>query len=160
MKIRTNYVSNSSSSSFLVAHDVSNITECIKLPKEIWSALDANYIDWEGNKLNLSEFSQEWWLTTLIYDGEETYETISELKDSKSYLQGNDTPYDFYDNENGYIIFKKNNSEFYINNKDVCYNEDDIPDVIQLRDKIKKIIKSGVLNKTQKLSMIGNLLDF
>ena len=160
MKIRTNYVSNSSSSSFLVSQDVSNITDCIKLPKEIWEALDANYVDWNGNKLNLAKCSQDWWLTTLIYDGNEEYETISKLKNTKHYLDGNDTPYDFYDNENKYVVFKKNYSEFYVDNKDICYNEEDIPDVIKLRNQIKKIIKSSSFNKTQKLNMISNLLDF
>lgn len=160
MKIRTNYVSNSSSSSFLVSQDVSEITPCIKLSEEIWKALEKNYRDWEGNTLNLSELSQEWWLTQLIYDGIIEYEKIIELKDTKQYLEGNDTPYDYYDNEKKYTVLKKDYNEFYINNNDLYFNEDDIPDIISLRDKIKKIIKSSSFNKSQKLNMIDNLLNF
>ena len=160
MKIRTNYVSNSSSSSFLVSQDVSKVVPCVKLSEEIWKALDKNYCDWEGEKLNLSEFSQEWWLTSMIYDGDNAYNEILKLDNVKHYLEGNDTPYDYYDNEKKYTVLKKDYNEFYINNNDLCFNEDDIPDIISLRDKIKKVIKSSSFNKSQKLNMIDNLLNF
>ena len=57
MKIRTNYVSNSSSSSFLVAQDVSDFTPCIKLSEEIWKAIEANFIGYDDEKINLSEIN-------------------------------------------------------------------------------------------------------
>ena len=160
MKIRTNYVSNSSSSSFLVSQDVSNITPCIKLSKEIWKALEKNYCNWDGEKLNLSEITQDWWLTSMVYDGENAYDKIVELQNTKHYLEGNDTPYDYYDNQKRYTVFKKDYNEFYIDNNDLFKNDDDIPEVLSLKKELEKILKNNSLNKSQKLNAISHLLEF
>ena len=160
MKIRTNYVSNSSSSSFLVAKDYSDITPCIKLPDEIWKAIDKHYIDEDGTKLNLSEKSNEWWLTTLISDCSNEYSKIYNKKNSILYLDGHEEPYDWYDNPNSYTVFKKDFHEFFIKNHDLFYFDmSDIPSCIEMKETLKKILSNNHLNKTQKLNAIKDYLN-
>lgn len=160
MKIRKGYVSNSSSSSFLISKDVSDITDCIKLSQEIWKAIEKNYIDWDGNKLNLSELSNEWYLTSLISDCDKAYEKIWNMPNKILYIEGHDEPYDWFDNPKSYTVFRKNYIDYYIKNHDLIgINNDDIPSCIEMRNKLTKIIKNSHLNKTQKLNIIKDYLQ-
>ena len=161
MKIRTNYVSNSSSSSYLVPCDVSDIVPCIKLSEEIWKAMEKNFIDWDGNKLNLSEISNDWWLTSFINEWDSNHDEIQNVPNKIHYMSGNTEPYDYYDNSQEYTIIKKNYNNFFIANNDLFgVYDDDLPDIIQLRNKIKSILKSSNMNKAQKLEAIKHFVDF
>lgn len=161
MKIRTNFVSNSSSSSFLVSEDISKLIPCIKLPSEIWEAMERNYIDWEGNKLDLSSKSNEWWLTSFISEWDDNYDMVGQSKNHYRYMDGHEEPYDWYDNPEHYTVFKKHGRTFYISNDDLFgIYDDDIPNLIALKNKLTEIIKNNKLNKSQKLSAITHFLDF
>lgn len=163
MKIRTNYVSNSSSSSFLISTDISNKVNCIKLSDELLQQLNKNYIDNNGNSFDFLSVSKDWWLTELISDCDSDYSYVCDLiKSNKaiSYLNGNDEPYGYYDNENDYVVFNKNFNKYFILADDLCGRSDDIPKVIDLREKIKKAIKNKDLNKKQKINLIEHLINF
>lgn len=161
MKIRINYVSNSSSSSFLVPKDISNLTPCIKLSDEIWKAIENNYIDWEGNKFNLSEISNQWWLTNFISEWDINYDEVIKIEHIKHYMEGHEEPYDWYENQKAYTVFHKNCNNFFISNDDLFgIYDDDIPEVIKIKNKLNEIIKNSKLNKEQKLNAIQHFLSF
>lgn len=68
MKIRSSYVSNSSSSSFIVKKDLSDMgISCIKLNAEQLKRMDGMK-DWDDNVFIYDE-NKEYWLTELISDG-------------------------------------------------------------------------------------------
>ena len=83
MKIRTNYVSNSSSSSYIVP---SNLTDkgvaCIKLSKEQIDNLSKTL---EQEELKMLCSFQEYWLTRPIkaYEDDEIYSILSKIADLK-----------------------------------------------------------------------------
>ena len=55
--------------------------------------VEKNHIGWNGEKFNLSEESDEWWLTELVSDcWEEEYEAVSSIEHAHSYLEGSDAP--------------------------------------------------------------------
>lgn len=163
MKIRSGYVSNSSSSSFLVPCEVSGRINSIKLPKEIWQSIEKNHLDWDGKKIDLSA-SDEWWLTEMVSDCLEEYSKISKIPHSVSYLEGNDEPYGCYDEggEKDYIQFRKDGQRFYVLASDFIGEggSSDIPESVQLRDAARRIFDSDALNKTQKLDALRKLFDF
>lgn len=160
MKVRTNYVSNSSSSSFLVSKDVSDITSCIKLPEEIWKNIEKYYVEEDGTRFNLSELSNEWWLTKLISEGDKAYEKIYDMSNAFMYLSGWEEPYDWFDNPKSYVVFKKNYENYYIKNHDLFgYYKEDIPSCIEMKNKLNEIIKNNHLNKSQKINAIKSFLD-
>lgn len=163
MKIRNGYVSNSSSSSFLVPVEIKGRISSIKLPKEIWKAIEKNHVEWNGEKFDMSS-SDEWWLTELISDCEEQYDTISKIEHAIPYLEGNDEPYGCYDEDGdkNYIKFKKDGQNFYVLTTDFINERggDDIPDSITLRDAAQKIFNTKSFNKTQKLNALRFLFNF
>ena len=163
MKKRFSYVSNSSSSSFLVPHEVTGRVSSIKLPNEIWKAIEKNHIGWNGEKFNLSEESDEWWLTELVSDcWEEEYEAVSSIEHAHSYLEGSDAPYGWYENdgEKNYIVFKDGDTDFYVAAYDISGKDGGIPEIIDIREKAKGILYNKALNKTLKLNALKNLFDF
>ena len=67
MKIRTNYVSNSSSCSWIVKKDLSEFgIGCIKLTIEQLNLIKG-YPDWDNNMFDFDE-NKEYWLTEFISD--------------------------------------------------------------------------------------------
>ncbi len=162
MKARLAYVSNSSSCSFLVPRKPDESVMSIKLPNEIWKAIEKNHIEWNGNRFDLSS-SDEWWLTEMVSDCQEEFTRISDIPNAITYLEGNDMPYGCYSEggEKNFIIFKKDGTSFYVLASDFVgeNGEDDIPDSIRLREGIRRILQSG-LNRTQKINAIRSLFDF
>ena len=164
MKRREGYVSNSSSSSFLVPCEP-NLprVSAIKLPKEIWKAIERNHVEWNGKKFDMS-MSEEWWLTDMVSDCTEQYKQISDIPNVISYLDGNDMPYGAYDEdgEKDYIIFKKNEESFFVLVSDFLdeKGKEDIPGLVLQRDAVKRILYAKDMNKTQKLEALKSMFDF
>ena len=163
MKKRYSFVSNSSSSSFLVPFKVEGRVSCIKLPKEIWKAIEKNHVEWDGKKFDMSK-SDEWWLTEMISDCDEKYSEISGIDGAIAYLEGNDMPYGCYetDGEKSFIKFKKDGEQFYVLVSDFIDENggDDIPESVKLRERAKKVLDSKVLTKTMKLNALKFIFDF
>ena len=163
MKTRNGYVSNSSSSSFLVPKEPSRNIRSIRLPKEIWETIAKNHVEWDGKKFDLSS-SDEWWLTELVSDCSDEYQELLDIPNAVSYLEGNGMPYDCYEDEgeNEFIKFKKGGCTFYALLSDFidANGNDCIPDSLKLRERVRKILGSKTLNKSQKLDAISSLIDF
>lgn len=162
MRTRFGYVSNSSSSSFLVPREYNaGGVESIKLPEEIWKAIWRNHVEWDGKKLDLS-VSDEWWLTNMVSDCIDQYGEIAESPNAIPYLEGNECPYGYYDRESDYIVFRRNDEHFYVLVSDFVdvNGRTEIPDVVRLRDGARKVLESKDLNKTQKLEALKCLFDF
>lgn len=163
MKTRAGYVSNSSSSSFLVPKEPSGRISSIKLPREIWEAISRNHVEWNGEKHDMSS-SDEWWLTEMVSDCRDEFNELSSMKGSFTYLDGHDMPYGCYDDEGekNFIKFRKNGCDFYVLLSDFIGADgtDDIPDSVKLRNDIRAILESKLMNKSQKLDAISFLIDF
>ncbi len=164
MKLRIDYVSNSSSSSYLLPFKYDGRVSSIKLPEEVWKAIAKNHVGWDGKKPDMS-CSNEWWLTELVSDCcEREYSEISNAKNAIPYLEGHDKPYGWYeeDGEKEYITFKDEYTEYYVLVDDFIdeHGESHIPEVFALRNNAKKILDAKCLNKTQKLEAIRHLFDF
>lgn len=163
MKIRGGFVSNSSSTSFLVPHEVDGRITSLKLPEEIWKAIAENGTDMDGNKIDLSA-SNEWWLTEMVSDCLNEYEEISKMDGAMHYLDGNDSPYGWYDDdsEKYYTVFKKREQKYYVLTSDLigADGKADIPGIIKVRDDVIKIMFNKSLNKSQKLNIIKRIFDF
>ena len=163
MKVRLNYVSNSSSSSFLVPKEPSGHISSIRLPREIWEAISRNHVEWNGEKHDMSS-SDEWWLTEMVSDCRDEFNELSSMKGSFTYLDGHDMPYGCYDDEGekNFIKFRKNGCDFYVLLSDFIGADgtDDIPDSVKLRNSIRTILESKLMNKSQKLDAISSLIDF
>jgi len=164
MKLRASFVSNSSSSSFLVPSECPRNVDAIELPKEIWQAIDRHYVGWNGKRLGLAETADRWWLTTMVSDcDEKAYSEISKMPGVKSYLEGNDCPYGWYDDSTAYVVLKKNGEEFFIDATDltgVGPRQEGLPEVVELRDAVKGVLSNKALNKSQKLVAIGNIFNY
>ena len=165
MKIRSGFVSNSSSSSFLVPADVALPDNVVSFnhPESIWKAIEKYHIDWNNRKLDLSGKASAWKLTRMISDCEEVYSSVSDIPNSEAYLEGNEMPYGCYEDgyEKNYIVLKKGGDEFYIYANDITGGSpDDLPRSIWLRDKAEEIFANKSLNKTQKLSLLMHIFDF
>lgn len=166
MLIRKGYVSNSSSCSHLVPFDpsskgISGISS-IKLPKEIWKAIERNHIEWDGTKFDMSS-SDEWWLTELVSDCADQHSELADMPNVIQYLDGDRMPYGCYD-ENGernYIKFSRYGQDYWVLLSDFIDEGggDEIPDTVKLRSKARRIFDSK-LNKTQKLNALMNIFDF
>ena len=163
MKTRAGYVSNSSSSSFLVPKEPSGRIGSIKLPREIWEAISRNHVEWNGEKHDMSS-SDEWWLTEMVSDCRDEFNELSSMKGSFAYLDGHDMPYGCYDDEGekNFIKFRKNGCDFYVLLSDFIGADgtDDIKGSVKLRNDIRTILESKLLNKSQKLDAISSLIDF
>ena len=163
MKTRTGYVSNSSSSSFLVPKEPSGRISSIKLPREIWEAISRNHVEWNGEKHDMSS-SDEWWLTEMVSDCRDEFNELSSMKGSFTYLDGHNMPYGCYDDEGekNFIKFRKNGCDFYVLLSDFIGADgtDDIPGSVKLRNDIRTILESKLLNKSQKLDAISSIIDF
>lgn len=163
MKTRAGYVSNSSSSSFLVPKEPSGRISSIRLPREIWEAISRNHVEWNGEKHDMSS-SDEWWLTEMVSDCRDEFNELSSMKGSFTYLDGHDMPYGCYDDEGekDFIKFRKNGCDFYVLLSDFIGADgtDDIPDSVKLRNSIRAILESKLMNKSQKLDAISSLIDF
>ena len=163
MKTRTGYVSNSSSSSFLVPKEPSGRISSIKLPREIWEAISRNHVEWNGEKHDMSS-SNEWWLTEMVSDCRDEFRELYDMEGSFTYLDGHDMPYGCYDDEGekNFIKFRKNGCDFYVLLSDLIGADgtDDIPDSVKLRNDIRTILESKLMNKSQKLDAISSIIDF
>ena len=163
MKTRAGYVSNSSSSSFLVPKEPSGRISSIKLPREIWEAISRNHVEWNGEKHDMSS-SDEWWLTEMVSDCRDEFNELSSMKGSFTYLDGHDMPYGCYDDEGekNFIKFRKNGCDFYVLLSDFIGADgtDDIKGSVKLRNDIRTILESKLLNKSQKLDAISSIIDF
>ena len=163
MKTRTGYVSNSSSSSFLVPKEPSGRISSIKLPREIWEAISRNHVEWNGEKHDMSS-SNEWWLTEMVSDGRDEFRELYDMEGSFTYLDGHDMPYGCYDDEGekNFIKFRKNGCDFYVLLSDLIGADgaDDIPDSVKLRNDIRTILESKLMNKSQKLDAISSIINF
>ena len=163
MKTRAGYVSNSSSSSFLVPKEPSGRISSIRLPREIWEAISRNHVEWNGEKHDMSS-SDEWWLTEMVSDCRDEFNELSSMKGSFTYLDGHDMPYGCYDDEGekNFIKFRKNGCDFYVLLSDFIGADgtDDIPGSVKLRHDIRTILESKLLNKSQKLDAISSIIDF
>ena len=167
MKSRIGFVSNSSSSSFIVPVDIEEQgirgISCIKLPREIWRAIERNHVEWNGKKFDLSS-SHEWWLTEMVSDCTEAWSEISDIPNAIAYLEGNDMPYGCYDEEGekAYIKFRKDDQNYWVLLSDFIDEEgdSDIPESVELREKARRIFNTKALNKTQKLNALMHIFDF
>ena len=163
MKTRAGYVSNSSSSSFLVPKEPGGRISSIRLPREIWEAISRNHVEWNGEKHDMSS-SDEWWLTEMVSDCRDEYNELSSMKGSFTYLDGHDMPYGCYDDEGekNFIKFRKNGCDFYVLLSDFIGADgtDDIKGSVKLRNDIRTILESKLLNKSQKLDAISSIIDF
>ena len=165
MKSRRGYVSNSSSSSFLVPKDLGEgRVRCVKLPPEIWKKIEENHIDWDGKRYVMSPVSSEWWLTEFVSDCmEDEYKRICCINGAISYLEGNDAPYGWYDEdgESNYILFKKHGISYYVDAYDIIGDSrDGMPTIFELRDKVNEIMRVKGLNMSQKLGAIKHIFNF
>ena len=98
MKIRSCYVSNSSSSSFIVTKDLSDkgIT-CLKLSKEQIELINGSSIEYDDSKKFELDPSKDYWLTEFIYDiDDEASEELMEDPNRIVYSSGQMSmePYD------------------------------------------------------------------
>lgn len=163
MKTREGYVSNSSSSSFLVPKEPSGRIGSIRLPREIWEAISRNHVEWNGEKHDMSS-SDEWWLTEMVSDCLDEFNELSSMKGSFTYLDGHDMPYGCYDDEGekNFIKFRKNGCDFYVLLSDFIGADgtDDIPGSVKLRNSIRTILESKLMNKSQKLDAISSIINF
>lgn len=164
MKIRGSFVSNSSSSSFLVPSQCPRHVDAVELPKEIWQAIDRHYVNWDGQRLDLARTADRWWLTTMVSDCcQEPYEELCKTPGAKHYLEGNDYPYGWYDDSSGYVSIKRNGTEFFICASDLTGlgpNRESLPEVVELRDAVKGILENKALNKSQQLAAIRSIFDY
>ena len=170
MKSRSGYVSNSSSSSFLIPNINGNcdkmqnnmyVVPCVKLPEEIWKKIEANHVDWDGKRLDMSSVSNEWWLTTLVSDCMDCYSEVAGMPGAIAYLEGHEAPYGWYDDETSYIVFKRGGDEFYVDAYDfIGHGGVELPGIVELRDKAKAILDSRTLNKSQKLDALKCLFNY
>ncbi len=103
MKIRSNYVSNSSSSSFIVEKDLtSKGLPCLQLTEEQKKRINGSKFLGEIIELDLTK---NYWLTPYIYDGNDRYDEIKKSANAIEYDEGemSEMPYnDIYYNE--YVI--------------------------------------------------------
>ena len=164
MKQRKAFVSNSSSSSFLMPMDVSSIgVNCIMLSDEIVRCFRKYLTDFEGKNVDLSA-SDHWWLTELIADCDSHYEELCE-KGGIEYLAGNEYPYGWYDEggEKRYVLLRGGDeyNEFFVAIGDLIGKEQQgqVPNGIRAKFVVEKILRSKVLNKTQKLSAIEHYFE-
>lgn len=162
MKIRNGYVSNSSSSSFLISKE--NIDKIpgrfsyVKLDNEIIEAIKNNFVDWEGKKLDLSG-SDEWYLTQFISDSFEEYSEISKI--GVYFMSGgHGGP---YGDDNEYYILKKDtwgDDEIVVPIEIIT--EKNCPDICNgtnLKKTILNILKKKSISNDDKITMIKNLLN-
>ena len=164
MKLRKNFVSNSSSSSFLMPMDVSGMgVACIKLSNEVIECFRQYLTDFDGKKVDLSA-SKEWWLTELVSDCEENYGDLSK-KGGIEYLAGNEYPYGWYDDDGikKYVRLRGRSdyNEFFIAVGDLIgrAEQGEIPDGLKVKFFSEKILRSKAMNKTQKLLAIENYFE-
>ena len=171
MKTRQGYVSNSSSSSFLIPNingscDRMRINTyavpCVKLPEEIWKAIERNHVDWDGKKFEMSSVSNEWWLTTMVSDCLDCYSEVAGAPGALPYLEGQDSPYGYYDEdgEKNYIVFKRGGEKFYVDAYDFIGSGGiELPSMIELRDKANARFGSK-MTKSQQLNALKCLFNF
>lgn len=96
MKIRSNYVSNSSSSSFVVTKDLTNSgVSCLKL-NEKQLELMKGYKLWTEDKESFEpKENQDYYLTEYLSDCDKRWEKLKEMKDAFEYsCGGHGGPYD------------------------------------------------------------------
>ena len=164
MKLRSGFVSNSSSSSFLMPMDVSDIgVECIKLSDEVIECFKQYLTDFDGKNVDLSA-SKEWWLTRMVSDCEDHYSDLRK-KGGIEYLAGNEYPYGWYEDDGPkrYVRLggKNGHNEFFIAVGDLVgrMQQGQMPKGIEIKFFIEKILHSKAMNKTQKLLAIENYFE-
>ncbi len=166
MKTRVSFVSNSSSSSFLVPFDAFEKygVHCVKLSDEIVECLNKYFEDFNGNKVDFSK-SKDWWLTEMVSDCMEQCGQLCGDDEAIEYLEGNNAPYGWYD-ENGekrYVCLHGGDDycDFYIAVGDLIGREElgEIPQIVKAKLVVQKIMRSKALNKNQKLSAIEDYFE-
>lgn len=118
MKIRKGYVSNSSSSSFIVTQDLTNKgISCIKLSEEQKELINGTNI--YGDIINL-DLDKDYWLTQFLSDCTNLYDTLTEYEHI-FYQEGqlNETPRceDFY---NEYQVGEFGDSVYLLKKHDIA----------------------------------------
>jgi len=100
----------------------------------------------------------------MVSDCQDEFKELSDMEGSIAYLDGNDMPYGCYDDEGekNFIKFRKNGYSFYVLLSDFigADGKDDIPDSVKLRNGIRTILDSKLMNKSQKLDAISSLINF
>ena len=115
MKIRSSYVSNSSSSSFIITKDLNNKgLICLKLSKEQIKLINGSVVDigYQYPKEIELDLAKDYWLTEFIQYDDEKYDKIMMEKHYIIYCDGTTycTPYD-----------PKNFNEYTINSDSSVY---------------------------------------
>lgn len=156
MKTRSGYVSNSSSSSFIIDFDSTyNGISCVKLSSEIVRMLRENATDADDKKMELTD-NKTWYLTQFVNDcDDDHYDKVA--NNGIRYMDGGFTaPYG--EEENYIIIYNSCKDEFFIDKNDLVNSIDGAPTAIELSKQIKDILKSKINAKT-KLQCIENLVN-
>ena len=100
----------------------------------------------------------------MVSDCQDEFKELSGMEGSISYLDGNDMPYGCYDDEGekNFIKFRKNGCDFYVLLSDFIGADgtDDIPDSVKLRNGIRTVLESRLMNKSQKLDAISSIISF
>ncbi|MFA6889900.1 MAG: hypothetical protein WCQ80_02630 [Bacilli bacterium] len=155
MKTRMCYVSNSSSSSFIIDFDTSDEgISCVKLSSEIVRCLQEHASDANFKKLELN-LDKCWYLTEFINDCDnKNYDYVS--KNGIRYMDGGFR--EPYGDEDQYIILKnKSHDEFYLDKEDLVGHTDCVPAGVELSLKVQNVLKSKLTQK-QKLECISELV--
>ena len=159
MKVRNGYVSNSSSSSFLVPSkaELPCTVDAIKLPEDIWRRIEKYHADYDGKGIDLSSVSGEWSLTCLVSDCMPEYEKVSGIPGAVQYLEGDSIPYGAYDEGDDYVTFRKDGEEYWVLASDLIgTSEDDIPGEVWLRQKAREVLDSG-LTAGRKITLLKKI---
>ena len=165
MKQRVSFVSNSSSSSFLLPSlPDENLTQChvgyYELPKEYVELIEKNHFNWKGEHLELSGKSDKWYLTTILSDCMEDYGKIADYPGAVEYEEWHGEP-DMYMDEGEVVTFHRGYDDFYLLSSDfVGFGKDGIPDIVSLRESANRIFEDKHLTATKKLYALKKLFEY
>ena len=159
MKIRSGYVSNSSSSSFIVAAKPSSVP-ALKLPKEYVDRLRKHAVDWDGKPLVLPP-GDELWLTAFVSDCRDG--DWDELKQGCAYMEGElaEEPRELADGDwrKSLVRLKSGYDEFYLRISDLTGGVDALPDGLRLREAVRDVLASKKMKQSEKLAAIASLVS-
>jgi len=157
MRIRNGYVSNSSSSSFLVPGEKAKDFKIpmYRLPDDMWRAIDRNHVTWDGKPLNLAEKSSEWWLTELYSDCNDLY---GELADAGvGYLDGHMEPYGYEAGDCEYFVVHDGDCEYFVPMGDLTGISGPVP-LARLVKAVREVL-DGKMKMSDKLRAIRDIIS-